>query len=269
MSSPDSARNCRSRRTTTAKAATAKRTVTIQRRLSAALVMRMTFLTIRQVSLAHFPRKMLYAGSMRSLPDILYNFHWVLPGEAARAAQAWAGGLGPFLKRRGIRAIINLRGRNDDLSWWRNETRIAEAGGIAHLDAMMDSRKLPTRAMLVRLVECFDAAPRPFMLKCSGGQDRTSFAAALYLVHRGGWPAMTEAKAQFARFPYFHLPKTNQRWLARFLDFAIEDSGGAPVARWIAERYEPETLKAWLDSHDLGDSYAAIFSSPTRSPHQW
>ena len=56
---------------------------------------------------------------MRSLGDILYNFHWVVPGEAARAAQAWAGGLRPFLKKRGIRAIINLRGRNDDLGWWQ------------------------------------------------------------------------------------------------------------------------------------------------------
>ena len=38
-----------------------------------------------------------------------------------------------------------------------------------------------------RELAAFDQAPRPFMLKCSGGQDRTSFAAALYLIHRGGW----------------------------------------------------------------------------------
>ena len=67
--------------------------------------------------------------------------------------QAWAGGLGPFLKRRGIAAIVNLRGRNDDLGWWKNETAIAQSAGIAHLDAMLDSRKLPTRAMLVQLID--------------------------------------------------------------------------------------------------------------------
>jgi len=206
---------------------------------------------------------------MRSLPDILYNFHWVVPGEAARAAQAWAGGLGPFLKTRGIRAIINLRGRNDDLSWWQGETRIAAQGGIAHLDAMLDSRKLPTRAMLVRLMEAFDTAPRPFMLKCSCGQDRTSLAAAILLIHRGGWRAIEDAKAQFARFPYLHLPKTNQRWLAAFPDFAAEQSGGMPIASWIAQHYEPEKLKAWLDARGMGDSYAAIFTVPTRSPYQW
>src|ERR1700733_9976510 len=118
------------------------------------------------------------SASPRTVGDILYNFHWGVPGEASRAMQAWAGGLAPFLKRRNIRAIINLRGRNDDLSWWKKETAIAISANIAHFDAMLDSRKLPTQAMLIRLIETFDSAPRPFMLKCSGGQDRTSFAAA-------------------------------------------------------------------------------------------
>ena len=206
---------------------------------------------------------------MRGAGDILYNFHWVVPGEAARAMQAWAGGVRPFLKKRGIRAIINLRGRNDDLGWWKKETADARALGIAHLDAMLDSRKLPTRDMLVTLIESFDTAPRPFLLKCSGGQDRTSFAAALYLIHRNGWGAMDVAMAQFARFPYLHFPKTQQRWLKQFPQFAQQDSGGAPVAQWITQSYTPEKLKTWLDAKGLGGSYAAVFTAPTRSPRQW
>jgi protein tyrosine/serine phosphatase len=206
---------------------------------------------------------------MRSPGDILYNFHWVVPGEAARAMQAWAGGLKPFLKKRGIRAIINLRGRNDDLGWWTKETQQAKSIGIAHLDAMLDSRKLPTREMLSTLVESFDHAPRPFLLKCSGGQDRTSFAAALYLIHREGWQAMDKASAQFARFPYLHFPKTQQRWLKLFLEYARQDSNGASLLEWIGKSYAPEKLKAWLDAKGMQGSYAAIFTKPTRSPRQW
>jgi hypothetical protein len=183
--------------------------------------------------------------------------------------QAWAGGLAPFLKRRNIRAIINLRGRNDDLSWWKKETAIAISANIAHFDAMLDSRKLPTQAMLIRLIETFDSAPRPFMLKCSGGQDRTSFAAALYLIHRGGWQEMPAALAQFARFPYLHFPKTRQRWLKPFLDFAREGADGRTLAAWIADSYTPEKLKAWLDTHGLAGSHGGIFTAPTRSPRQW
>ena len=206
---------------------------------------------------------------MRSLGDILYNFHWVVPGDCARAAQAWAGGIGPFLEKRGIKALINLRGRNDDLSWWKNETAAANARGIAHLDAMLDSRKLPTRAMLQRLIEAFDQAPRPFLLKCSGGQDRTSFAAALYLIHRGGWSAFDAAAAQYARFPYLHFPKAHQRWLRPFLDFAREDAKGASLSAWIATSYAPERLQTWLATRQLADSHAGIFTVPTRSPNQW
>jgi len=205
----------------------------------------------------------------RTVTDLLYNFHWVVPGEAARAMQAWAGGAGPFLKRRGIRAIINLRGRNQDLSWWQKETASASRAGIAHFDAMLDSRKLPTQPMLQCLIEAFDAAPRPFLLKCSGGQDRASFAAALYIIHRDGWQAMAAARAQFARFPYLHFPKTHQRWLAPFVEFAQESAQGRPLTDWIADGYTPEKLKAWLDAHGLADSYAAIFTTPTRSPYQW
>ena len=183
--------------------------------------------------------------------------------------QAWAGRLKPFLAARGIRAIINLRGRNDDVTWWKKETRQARELGIAHLDAMLDSRKLPTTAMLATLIACFDTAPRPFLLKCSGGQDRTSFAAALYLIHRDGWGAMDRALAQFARFPYLHFPKSQQRWLKLFLEFAGQDSHGVPLAQWIAQGYTPEKLKAWLDANGNEASYAAIFTTPTRSPWQW
>ncbi len=207
--------------------------------------------------------------SRRTAGDILYNFHWVVPGVAARAMQPWAGGVERFLNRHGIRAIINLRGRNDDLSWWKKETALAGRNGIAHLDAMLDSRKLPTRQMLVRLVQAFDQAPRPFMLKCSGGQDRTSFAAALYLIHRDGWTALETARRQFARFPYLHFPKRHQRWLKPFLDFAFEDAQGVPVAIWASDTYTPERAAAWLDTHGLAGSYKAIFTAPTRSPFQW
>src|SRR5258706_12519269 len=97
--------------------------------------------------------------SVRTVTDLLYNFHWVVPGEAARAMQEWAGGLRPFLQRPGIRAIINLRGRNQDLSWWQKETATAKEAGIAHFYAMLDSRKLPTQAMLACPVAAFYGAP--------------------------------------------------------------------------------------------------------------
>lgn len=187
-------------------------------------------------------RKIIGRTRMRKLLNLFYNFHWIVPGDAARSAQAYAGLLGPFLRGNAIKAVINLRGHHPRFDWWEYETAVCAKEGVAHFDAMLDSRRLPLKAMLVALLDAFDAAPRPFLVKCSGGQDRTSFAAALYIVHRDGWGAMERARGQFARFPYLHFPKPEQRWLARFLDTARAEAKGAPLGEWIRRDYDPRAL---------------------------
>jgi hypothetical protein len=199
---------------------------------------------------------------MRSLSDLLYNFHWVEPGKAARAAQAYAGFLGPFLRSRGMRAVINLRGANPGHWWWRYETAVCARAGIVHRDVKLNSRQLPTRAMLIDLLDAFDTVPQPFLLKCSGGQDRTSFAAALYLLHARGWGTMPQADAQFARWPYLHLPRAEQRWLKLFPAFAREQAAGAPLREWVETSYAPEELKTWLDARGEGGSFRKIYGAP-------
>ncbi len=206
---------------------------------------------------------------MRTALERLYNFHWVVPGEAARMAQAHFGGLGGVLRHQKIRSVINLRGPNPDIGWWRRERKLCERLGVVHLDAMLDSRNLPTRAMLAVLFDAFDAAPKPFVAKCSGGQDRTSLASALYILSRDGWSAMAEAERQFARWPYLHLPKEHQRWLKPFIRFAEEDADGLSIAQWARERYEPARLAQWLDERGMRGFYKALFEKPTRSPWQW
>jgi protein tyrosine/serine phosphatase len=196
---------------------------------------------------------------MRPTLNILYNFHWIVPGEAARSAQAYAGLLGPFLDSNRLKGLINLRGHNPSQGWWRYETVTCERHGVTHFDAMLNSRRLPRREMLLALFDAFDAAPKPFLIKCSGGQDRTSFAAALYLIHRQGWNAMAQARAQFARFPYLHLPKKQQRWLQHFLDFANSGANGAPIREWIERAYDPGALAAWLEANGKADSFHSIF----------
>jgi hypothetical protein len=183
---------------------------------------------------------------MRSLGDTLYNFHWVVPGELARSSQAYAGFLRAFLTRHGIRALVNLRGANPHWWWWRYETRICEHLGVAHLDVRLNSRNLPLRQTLVSLLDAFDAAPMPLLIKCSGGQDRTSLGSALYLVHRRGWSAFDEAQAQFAGWPYLHWPKAQQRWMQAFLPYAREQTQD-PLSAWIREAYAPAEFAAWLE----------------------
>src|SRR5580658_9810275 len=102
---------------------------------------------------------------MRSLADILYNFHWVVRGEAARSAQAYAGFLAPFLRSRGICSVINLRGANPDFGWWRYEKAVGERLGIVRFDVRINSRTLPARQTLLDLLDAFDKSTQPFLIK--------------------------------------------------------------------------------------------------------
>lgn len=194
--------------------------------------------------------------------DLPYNFHWIEPGEAARSAQAYAGFLGAFLRAHGIRALINLRGTNPRNFWWRHETQTCEREGILHIDAKLNSRQLPTRDMLRGLIDAFDAAPRPFLIKCSGGQDRTSFAAALYLLHRYGWEAGARAEGQFARWPYLHWPNRKQRWLALFPAFAVEKAAHQSLREWIEKSYSAQDFRAWLEARGEGGSFQGLYGVP-------
>lgn len=206
---------------------------------------------------------------MRAPIDVAYNFHWVLSGTLARMAQAHVGGLEGILRRHGIRSVINLRGSQPDYGWWQREKTACERAGARHFDVQLDSRKLPTKPMLVAVFDAFDAAPTPTVVKCAGGQDRTSFAAALYIINLKGWDALTEAEHQFSKWPYLHLPKTHQRWLRHFLAFAKEQSDGAPIGQWVRETYDPLALVEWLNNRGMRDFYMKIYEKRVGPGRQW
>ena len=204
-------------------------------------------------------------GFSGAVLDRLYNLHWVADG-VARSAQPYLGFYAVFLTAHGFRSLINLRGHNPRFSWWRREKRICEELGVKHFDVKMSSRKLPPREVVAGLFEAFDAAPKPMLMKCSGGQDRTSLAAALYLLHKNGPDALAEARAQFAAWPYLHLPAGQQNWLKQFPAFAVEDARGMKLKDWARTHYDPQSFAQWLDAHGLSGSHRGIQRLKRKAP---
>jgi hypothetical protein len=189
--------------------------------------------------------------------DRLYHLHWV-NSELARSAQPYLGFYAAFLRPHGFKTIINLRGPNPEFGWWRDEKRTAAALGIAHFDVKLSSKYLPSRSGLGELFAAFDKAQAPLLLKCSGGQDRTSLAAALYLLERKGPGAIAEAEGQFAFWPYLHRPKSYQLWLQEFPAYAMAEARGLSLAEWARTRYDPKAFAAFLASKGMPKSFRAF-----------
>jgi protein tyrosine/serine phosphatase len=189
--------------------------------------------------------------------DRLYHLHWVTP-ELARSAQPYLGFYAAFLRPYGFKTLINLRGENAGSGWWHAEKRTAQRLGITHIDVKLSSRNLPSRVNLTALIDAFGAAQTPLLIKCSGGQDRTSLAASLFILLRGGAGALAMAETQFALWPYLHRPKRYQRWLRHFPAYAVNQANGVAISDWVRSRYRPEDFAGWLADRGLAKSFGAM-----------
>jgi len=109
------------------------------------------------------------------------NFHPVIAGEVYRSSQPSAETIAQFQKQYGIKTIINLRGDNSGHHWYDNEVAEAKQLDINHIDFRMSSARELTQAQAEQLVAIMRDAPKPILIHCQAGSDRTGLASALYL----------------------------------------------------------------------------------------
>lgn len=160
-------------------------------------------------------------------------------------------------RHEGVKSVINLRGQNPKKKWWQREKAVCEELGIAHYEARLDSKKIATREMLLDLLSAFDCAPKPFLVKCQGGADRTSFAAALYALHCGHQLSV----AQLHFNPLLHRPEKKQEWLKEFTIYAKDSKHEKSLSQWIEADYEPEKFIEWMESRGMFGAHDGIFDS--------
>ncbi len=132
------------------------------------------------------------------------NLHGVVPGDVYRAGQMNPDQLARCLTDHGIRSVLNLRGANGDQGWYRSETQTVARLKVAHYDLSWSSNKEVASEQLAATVELLRSAPKPLLIHCQGGADRTSLASALYRYGVEGKPA-DEASGELSIW-YGHVP---------------------------------------------------------------
>jgi len=144
------------------------------------------------------------------------NFHVITEGTAYRSAQPDRQQLGSYARDYGIKSVLNLRGANPDKQWYRDEISASSALGILHYDIALASTREPSPQDVAQLLYIFNTAPRPILIHCQFGADRTGAVAALwkYSVDKEPKP---EAARQLSLF-YGHIPFFGRQAMDRFFD---------------------------------------------------
>jgi undecaprenyl-diphosphatase len=110
------------------------------------------------------------------------NFHAITYGEAYRSAILDRDELEHYVKEYEIKSIVNLLGRHSNESWYREEIEVSGDHNIKHYDLSLPATREPTDEDVRKLMEIFKNAPRPVLIHCKAGADRSGLAAAMLRV---------------------------------------------------------------------------------------
>lgn len=157
------------------------------------------------------------------------NFHALIPGELYRAAQPSADEVSQYAEHYGIKTIINLRGENYNKAWYRDMRAAAAFHNVHVLEFPLSTKREVTPEQMQALVVMMRDAPKPLLIHCRSGANRTGLASALYLralKHASEF----EVKTQLS-FLYGHLssPFMDVTAMDRSLA-AFQPVAGSPVA---------------------------------------
>ena len=108
------------------------------------------------------------------------NFHIVVSGEVYRSGQMNAEQLTHVIQQYGIKSVLNLRGENPATDWHQAEIATAAKLNVIHYDRSLGSGTPLTLEQMDDLVALLHEAPKPVLIHCLGGADRSSLVSALY-----------------------------------------------------------------------------------------
>lgn len=109
------------------------------------------------------------------------NFHTVVPGELYRSGQLSPQRLARYVRRYGIETVVNLRGPNRGRKWYDDEVAETARLQVGHVDFRMTAGSDFSVAQAREVIRILKTAPKPILIHCQGGADRSGLIAGIYL----------------------------------------------------------------------------------------
>ncbi len=147
----------------------------------------------------------LVAGGYFGLLQVDGNIHAVQPGQLYRSAQLDSSQFAHVIAKDGIKSIINLRGAHPGAGWYEHELAVSKAMGVTHYDYGISAERMVSAAQIADIIKLLRTAPKPILVHCQGGADRSGLVSALYENAIEGIPASRadgQLSLRYGHFPY-------------------------------------------------------------------
>ncbi|MDU8929289.1 tyrosine-protein phosphatase [Alisedimentitalea sp. MJ-SS2] len=140
-------------------------------------------------------------------------------------------------KRRGGVSVLNLRGGR--LAPVALEIEACDDLGLEYFGMHMASTELPSRDTVLKLIEMMERLPRPVMMHCKSGADRTGLASGIYLMAFKG--VSPEEAAKQLTWKHAHLWFSKKGVLrSLFKQYQPAYDKGQDFMDWVRNDYDPK-----------------------------
>lgn len=133
------------------------------------------------------------------------NLHVVSQGVLYRSAQLSKGQFIDVIQRYKIRSILNLRGAHPGQAWYDDEIAATRKLAVEHYDIRLSATRRASEGQIRQFLQLVHDAPKPLLIHCQSGADRTGLVAALFRFvdeHARAEDADAELSLAYGHFPY-------------------------------------------------------------------
>jgi protein tyrosine phosphatase (PTP) superfamily phosphohydrolase (DUF442 family) len=145
------------------------------------------------------------------------------------------------LKAQGLASVLSLRGRTDHWHFQREEALCA-ALGLEFRVVALGARVAPPAARLAEALAALRSLPRPLLVHCKSGADRTGLICGLWILDQTG--DHRAARRQLS-LQFLHISRSSTGIMDAVLDDALAaHARGQGLDAWLAQTYDPARVTA-------------------------
>lgn len=157
------------------------------------------------------------------------NLRTLAENKVYRSGQPFENDWQELYEEAPFKSVLNLRGERPGKAWYDPEASFIAGNDIRHYNISLSAQQKPDLATMEKMVMIMNEAPKPLLIHCKRGADRSGLASALYEYAIEGKPA-TEASRQLSL------------WYGHFCLFNFNETAAMDEAFWEFVRAYPQPI---------------------------